>query len=384
MDKKTGMSIRRKLQFSYLGIVLLILAVGIAGIYSLREVYTNGNEIYENNLKSVEILKSINQNVKQIDQCVIGMMSLLGKENGETYIEEIEKLQSENSDLMKQYDGLEVTDLELRRYNQCRLSILTFDKHIASITDYILQNNEEMAVAAYEQQLMPAKACTYELIDAIVELSTNNAYSKNIGNYRIYKNIIWIITIIIALAVIVAAIVAGFMSNYFTDKLAAIQRLAKRIAEYDVSDDIQSVANDEFGITMEALNESQFMMRELLEKIIDESATLSDTGEEVSMAVRKSGQRIENINVEVLQFGKMIDELDTTVKEILENRSLDEEIVGKLNKILKKSKGARENMQQTRSELSGVAMYLEQIGITSDYQNEIANSHKEQVTKFKV
>lgn len=384
MDKKTGMSIRQKLQFSYFSIVLLILAVGIAGIYSMREVYTNGNEIYENNLKSVEILKSINQNVKQIDQCVIGMMSLLGEENGETYIEEIEKLQSENSDLMKQYDGLEVTDLELRRYNQCRLSILTFDKHIASITDYILQNNEDMAVAAYEQQLMPAKACTYELIDAIVELSTNNAYSKNIGNYRIYKNIIWIITIIIALAVIVAAIVAGFMSNYFTDKLAAIQRLAKRIAEYDVSDDIQSVANDEFGITMEALNESQFMMRELLEKIIDESATLSDTGEEVSMAVRKSGQRIENINVEVLQFGKMIDELDTTVKEILENRSLDEEIVGKLNKILKKSKGARENMQQTRSELSGVAMYLEQIGITSDYQNEIANSHKEQVTKFKV
>ncbi|MDE5864930.1 MAG: MCP four helix bundle domain-containing protein, partial [Lachnospiraceae bacterium] len=196
MDKKSGMSIRKKLLLSYYGIVLLILAVGIAGIYSLREVYSNGNEIYENNLKSVEVLKSINQNVKEIDQCVIGMMSLLGEDNGEEYIAEIEKLQNENSDLMKQYDGLEVTDLELRRYNQCRLSILTFDKHIATIIDYIQQGSMDMAVAAYEQQLMPAKACTYELIDAVVELSTDNAYSKNAGNYRIYKNIIWIITVI--------------------------------------------------------------------------------------------------------------------------------------------------------------------------------------------
>ena len=126
------------------------------------------------------------------------------------------------------------------------------------------------------------------------------------------------------------------------------------------------------------------MMRELLEKIIEESATLSDTGEEVSMAVRKSGQRIENINVDVLQSGKVIDEMDVVVKEILENSSLDEGIVDRLNKVLKKSDGAREILQETRSELSSVAMYLEQIGITSDYQNEIANSHKEQVKKFKV
>lgn len=383
-DKKSGMSIRKKLLLSYFSIVALILVIGIIGIYNVREVYSNGNEIYINNLKSVEYLKSINQNVKEIDQCVISMMSNLDAIYHKAYIEQITKLQKDNERLMEQYSQLKITDLEKRRYNQCRLSILTFDKQIDSIVERINKEDMEGALGAYEQELMPAKACTYELIEAVVNLATDNAQSKNEENKRIHENLIWMIGIFMMLSIIVAVFITIRMSNYFTSRLAAIQRLAKRISEYNISDDIQGMENDEFGETMEALNESQFMMRDLMEKIIDESATISDTGEEVSLAVRKSGQRIENVNVKVLQSGEMAEQMDTAVRQILENRSLDADTVCQLNTILKKSDEAREILVDARAELSSVAMQLEQIGITSDYQNEIANGHREQVKKFKV
>lgn len=383
-EKKSGMSIRKKLLLSYFSIVVLILVVGIIGIYNIKEVYSNGNEIYINNLKAVEYLKSINQNVKEIDQCVISMMSDLDLRYHEEYIAQISKIQADNKFLMEQYSKLEITNLEKRRYNQCRLSILTFDKQIESIVEQINDGNVEDALGTYEQELMPVKACTYELIDAVVELSTASAQSKNDENKRIHVNLIRMIGMIMLLSVIVAICITIKMSNYFTSKLAVIQRLAKRISEYNISDDIQGMENDEFGETMEALNESLFMMRSLLEKIIDESATISDTGEEVSLAVRKSGQRIENVNVKVYQSGEMAEQTDSVVKQILENRSLDADTVTMLNDILKMSDKARDILVDARSELSSVAMYLEQIGITSDYQNEIANSHKEQVKKFKV
>lgn len=383
-DKKSGMSIRKKLLLSYFSIVALILVIGIIGIYNVREVYSNGNEIYINNLKSVEYLKSINQNVKEIDQCVISMMSNLDAIYHKAYMEQITKLQKDNERLMEQYSQLKITDLEKRRYNQCRLSILTFDKQIDSIVERINKADMEGALGAYEQELMPAKACTYELIEAVVNLATDNAQSKNEENKRIHENLIWMIGIFMMLSIIVAVFITIRMSNYFTSRLAAIQRLAKRISEYNISDDIQGMENDEFGETMEALNESQFMMRDLMEKIIDESATISDTGEEVSLAVRKSGQRIENVNVKVLQSGEMAEQMDTAVRQILENRSLDADTVCQLNTILKKSDEAREILVDARAELSSVAMQLEQIGITSDYQNEIANGHREQVKKFKV
>lgn len=383
-EKKSGMSIRKKLLLSYFSIVALILVVGMIGIYNVREVYSNGNEIYINNMKSVEYLKSINQNVREIDQCVISMMSNLNLEYHTEYTEQIAKLQEDNKMIMEEYSQLEITDLEKRRYNQCRLSILTFDKQIDSIVESINKGDMEGALGTYEQELMPAKACTYELIEAVVALATANAQSKNEENKRIHENLIWMSGIIMLLSVIVAVFITIRMSNYFTSKLAAIQRLAKRISEYNISDDIRGMENDEFGETMEALNESQFMMRDLLEKIIDESATISDTGEEVSLAVRKSGQRIENVNVKVLQSGEVTEQMDDVVRQILENRSLDTDMVERLNMLLEKSDEAREILVDARTELSSVAMHLEQIGITSDYQNEIANSHREQVKKFKV
>lgn len=383
-DKKKVRSIRKKLLFSYFSLVALILLIGIIGISNIREVYNNSNEIYVNNLTSVDYLKSINQNVKEIDRCIISMMSDLDLKYHDSYVTNIERLQEENSRLMEQYGKLRVTKLEERRYNQCRLSILTFNKQIQSIMESLEAGNTDAAIGSYEQELMPVKACTYELIEAVVELSTSNAQSRNDNNQRIYRQLRRMLAIVMILSVIIAIIITIKMSDYFTGKLAAIRRLAKRISEYNISDDILGMSDDEFGETMEALNDSQFMIRELVERIIDESAIISDAGEEVSLAVRKSGQRIENVNVKVLQYGEKTGKIDDTIRLVLQNRSLDTETVDMLNDILKQAAEAREVLVEARSELSGVAMYLEQIGITSDYQNEIANSHKEQVKKFKV
>lgn len=383
-EKRKGMTIRKKLLLSYFSLVLLIVIIGIIGISNIREVYKNGNEIYLSNLKSVDYLKSIDLNVKEIDQSLMVLMSRVGSSYQEEYLSDINRLQKENEGLLEAYSKLNVTRLEKRRYNQFRLSLLTFDKQIEVITEKLKAGDREAAINAYTQELTPVRATTYELIEAIVELSAANAQSKNDNNQKIYDRLILVIVITMLLAILIAVIVTVKMSNYFTSKLGAIQRLAKRISEYNISDDIRGMSNDEFGQTMEALNDSQFMMRELMERIIEESSTISDTGEEVSLAVRKSGQRIENINVKVLQSGEMAGQMDNTVRTILEDRSLDQDTVERLNNILKKSEEARGILSEARAELSSVAMYLEQIGITSDYQNEIANSHKEQVKKFKV
>ncbi len=140
------LSIRIKLLISYFAIVALIISVGSTGIYSIHEVYSNGNEIYINNLKSVEYLKSINQNVRGIDQCVISMMSALDDRYHEEYKQDIAELKAKNTELLADYEKLDVTELEERRYNQCRLSILTFDTQIDAIIESRERENGDMAV----------------------------------------------------------------------------------------------------------------------------------------------------------------------------------------------------------------------------------------------
>lgn len=383
-EKKVRISIRKKLLISYLGIVALILLIGIIGVYNIREVYSNGNEIYVNNLKEVECLKSIHQNVKEIDQCVVSMMSELDKKYHANYKKTIQKLNQENQELLEQYSGLEISALEKRRYQQCQLSIMTFDKQIESIMSLLESGEKEEAVTKYEQELMPAKACTYELIEAIVELATKNAGMKNEENHQIYQNLIRIFAIAMIVSVFIAVAITVYMNRNFSSKLKKIRQLAERIAEYNISDDIEEVDNDEFGETMAALNESQFMIRDLVEKIIGESSAIGDIGEEVSQAVRKSNMKIEAVNVDVYKAEDMTDEMEVLLNDSLKNRSLDQETVALLQEIIRRCLSNKANLQEVQSELTGIATYLDQIGITADYENQIANSYRELVQKFKV
>lgn len=383
-EKKKRMRIRKKLLISYFSIVALIVVVGVLGIYNIHSVYENGNEIYINNLKSVEYLKSINQNVKEIDQCIISMMTALDSSNHVKYMTTITALRQKNEELMKAYETISISDMERKRYQQCRLSILSFNKQIEKVLGSMKEGEKGAALQRYEQELMPVKACTYELIDAVVEMATSIAEQKNKDNMRIYQRLIWMICLVGGIAVVAAIIITVYMNNYFTSKLIAIQHLAKRISEYNVSDDILGTENDEFGETMEALNDSQFKMRELLEKIISESADISDTGVEVSAAVRKSNQRIEAVNVKLYDAESILVNVYDHLDELMENRELSQEIVAAIQEMMDYEQTAKEEIKDIQSELSSIAMFLEQIGITSDYQNEIATGHKQQVEKFKV
>ncbi|MBO4997521.1 MAG: methyl-accepting chemotaxis protein [Lachnospira sp.] len=383
-EKKKRMRIRKKLLISYFSIVALIVVVGVLGIYNIHSVYENGNEIYINNLKSVEYLKSINQNVKEIDQCIISMMTALDSSNHVKYMTTITALKQKNEELMKAYETISISDMERKRYQQCRLSILSFNKQIEEMLGSMKEGEKGAALQRYEQELMPVKACTYELIDAVVEMATSIAEQKNKDNMRIYQRLIWMICLVGGIAVVAAIIITVYMNNYFTSKLIAIQHLAKRISEYNVSDDILGTENDEFGETMEALNDSQFKMRELLEKIISESADISDTGVEVSAAVRKSNQRIEAVNVKLYDAESILVNVYDHLDELMENRELSQEIVAAIQEMMDYEQTAKEEIKDIQSELSSIAMFLEQIGITSDYQNEIATGHKQQVEKFKV
>jgi methyl-accepting chemotaxis protein len=351
--------------------------------------------MYVNNLKSIENLRDINQNVREIDQCIMSMMGPLADDYYTVNKEKIISLEAANQELMKEYSKIYVSDLEKRRYNQCRLSVITFNKQMDSLVTMLdeaqgmedeqektrIQNN---VVTTYEQELMPVKACTYELIEAVMDLADANARQKNVDNYRTYNNLLWIIGAVMVLSIFIAVLITIKMSGDFTERLGQIQKLALRISEYDLSDDIKETGNDEFGETIAALNESQFMLRNLLEKITTESATIDDIGNEISEAVRKSGQRIEAVNVDLYNVEEMLETLEDKIQKTMTSDNSVEDMVKTLQQIEVQCQDSKDWTQEMQTSLTGIATYLEQIGITAEYQNEIANSHRVQVERFRV
>lgn len=384
MKKKAGLTIRKKMFISYISVTLLLIATGIIGIFYVGRVYNNGRDIYENNIKSVECLKSISENLKELDKCIFHLIVAEKWQYEEECGDKIDALIADNVSLLEAYSKFEITDKEKELYEQGKASVLEYHEQVDRLIKATQLENEADTMKMYQEDLLPIANSTNELIETAVDVAIDQAKQANADNQNIYNEIIWIICFFMLIAVIIAIIISYRMSSYILSKLKSIQMMAKRMSEYNVSDDIETFENDEFGATVEALNESQFMVRELLDKIISESAVISNMGEEVSLAVRKSEQRIEYVNVRILEYEKLANQVEEHVKEVVHGRDMSEEEERTINQIRDMLEEAKEIRESARKELSSIATYLEQIGITSDYQNEIANNHKEQVKKFKV
>lgn len=383
MGKKTRMTIRNKMLISYIVVVLLLVATGVIGILYVRQVYNNGKNIYENDLKAVECLKSISQNIKDLDICVFHFLVDMDSAHDDCATQ-IDILMADNEELMQTYSELQIGDKERELYEEGKASVLEYHQQIRDIISNANALEEKELLKLYLDSLLPIKDSTSALIEEAVDVAVTHADNANADNHEIYSKIVWVICAVMLVAIVIAIAISINMSNYIISKLRSIQLMAKRLSEYNISDDIDEFENDEFGQTVKVLNESQFMMRDLLEKIVGKSAVISDMGEEISLAVRKSEQRIEQVNVRILEYDKLVLQIEEHIRKLMNESSLQESEAKELESLKKDLHDAKIILENARSELSSIATYLEQIGITSDYQNEIANSHKEQVKKFKI
>ncbi len=310
------MNIKVKLLLTYVIMCVFIVTIGCAGIISIGEVYSNGKKLYDVNIKSIEYLQDINSNIKESDEYLVLMLTKLNDKYGEDYLNKIDYLEQETEKLMSQYEKISRTDLEKNRYNQCRISILTFNKKKDSILENIKSGNTDIAINIYDQELAAAKACTYELIDAVVDISEKNALNRNAENNKLY-NSLRVLSITITIIGLSAAVgISILISREIITKLNGMKNLADRISNYDISKNIEVKSNDEFGKASIALNASQDNIREIIKKIIKESGNMSAFSEELAATVSEVNIKMDNVQSNSSHINKGIHEINKLLHNI--------------------------------------------------------------------
>lgn len=376
--RKVRMSVRLKLAISYILFLIVIFAIGLVSLYNMGRIYENGNKIYENNLRSVNLLETVNQKVRETNLCIRDAL----ENEDENVGTEVELLRKEIQELLTSYERVESTDMEKRRYKQCRLSIQTFDKQLDQIIKQIQDGNGEAAEQRYYQELSPVRACTYELLDAIVELTEKNAEVKYLDNQEMYHSIRYMVIAMVIGSMLLAAVIAFFVNRMLKKRLTSIGLLAERLSEYDISEDIGNITADEFGDITDGLNNAQLMLRDLITKITEESNDMTAIGRDLSESVQRSETQIEQINLVLYDVETKIEWIEKKCNEWVayaEGEGKDGAV--KTADICSKQ---RESLNHIQSELSQVISYISQIGIIIEQQNEISELHREQIGKFKI
>lgn len=202
---------------------VLIIFTGLLTFIGVSGVYRIGKYTIEKNIASMQEIDSMSTNMGNIDQYMLYIVSGLNVSKNNTYLENINLLIEKNEKTAEAYkvisNDTSFTDMERRRYNQCRLGIITYDKKVNEIVGKIENGNLNDAKAIYEQEFTPAKACLIELLDAVSELNQRTSEQRLAYNYWFYV----IVTVILALSTILSVIVVTNntkRNQQFTEEIA--------------------------------------------------------------------------------------------------------------------------------------------------------------------
>ncbi len=382
MARRNKKGIHRQLILSFLIIIFMTIVVGISSIYHVKHVYENGKTIYEDNLNAVDYLMTLDTNIWMTDQVVVRMVKHVGDDTMTDNKAYIENLREKSSKIMEDYEALNLSKLEKKRYKQCKLSIISFNQYVDTVIKYVDEGNVTEASEVYTRELIPMENSVYEFLDATSELASNRASDKNADNRSYYVRTINIIVVTMVIIVAFGVIISLRVSNSYTRKLNKIQEWADRVAKYDMSNDIEIHSNDEFGVTAKSLNDSKFMLKEILSKIKNETETLSQSEEDVGEAIKKIKDRIEAINLTELQYDEDGNQLAALIKKTMQLYPLDEEMIKEWNVVLERLDNNLVLADESSKELMSIVTYLEQICVVADYQKKIIEKQKEHTDKF--
>ncbi|MBQ4231972.1 MAG: MCP four helix bundle domain-containing protein, partial [Lachnospiraceae bacterium] len=137
MARRNKKGIHRQLILSFLIIIFMTIVVGISSIYYVKQVYENGKTIYEDNLNAVDYLMTLDTNIWMTDQVVVRMVKHVGDDTMTDNKAYIENLREKSSKIMEDYEALNLSKLEKKRYKQCKLSIISFNQYVDTVIKYV-------------------------------------------------------------------------------------------------------------------------------------------------------------------------------------------------------------------------------------------------------
>jgi methyl-accepting chemotaxis protein len=317
-----NLSIKTKLLTGFMCIALLIAITGFFGKFGMTNIQKGTEEIYSNNLQSIDEIHIIKENL--LDEISLVQNALIDKDVTKTNeaLQIIDSIRSENTKYVTSYSESSMSDDTKK----------TFDDFLASIEKYgtvqtnlfdLLKNENYTEASNKKTELFEARDDMFEKLNELILINQNLAKEANDSNTMNYKITTNIMHIILGLGLILAITIGLALSSYISKTVKKGLLFAEALGNGDLTYSIESKSNDELGKLIKALNHAKEKMKVVIESIIDQSQMVTSSSEELSATLEEMSSNFENIDKNtsnivqnILEINSSTEELSSTMEEV--------------------------------------------------------------------
>jgi methyl-accepting chemotaxis protein len=362
--KNLKIGIRLGLGFG--AVLLLLLAIAMLGINRMESMNKATVDITADAYPKVVMAKDLIRDAVDVPRQMRGMLLTSDEAEIERYRKEIEKLRA---DTLARIGDL--TKLVASESGKKLLKQIT-DKHAALEPMYnqfysLVRSDRQRAAEFVSKDIMPANR---ELAEAIGELAKHQgdkmqALATEAGHT--YDETRQLVIEMTAGAALLAVLVATFITLSVTRPLRQAVAVADRLADGDLTVEIQAAGRDEAGQLLTAMKNMIAKLTQVVGEVNGGAQSLASASEEVSATAQSLSQAASEQAAGVEETSASLEQMTASISQNTENARVTDGMATQA------AREAAEGGEAVKATVAAMKQIARQIGIIDDiaYQTNL-------------
>ncbi|OED12589.1 methyl-accepting chemotaxis protein [Bacillus cereus] len=298
------------------------IVLSLIGFWGLERGKSASSNMYEDNLKSVDWIGTIESNFYHVNMNFMEIMVSKDEKRMNDLIKEMDVIRKENDQLLKLFETKVSSNKEKELFSKFQEEFNELRTKMKKAQELGKSNNEE-AYAYYLKEIEPNMQKTIQSIRELIVYNSNNAEQLQQVNNNSAQNTMIMFVGLSILAIIIVILIGYLIKLTIRQPLLLLQNDMKKVAAGDLTIRTSYKANNELGNIVQSFNS----MLDNLQQLI---ASVKSTTQEVissTEGVLQDSKRASNISNEVVQtISEVKEKIAGQVTSIQESSSSMDEI----------------------------------------------------------
>ena len=309
-------SISKKLIAVFSVIILLMFSLTIFNTYNMKVSNDELLTLYNEDTQGILYIGKVSEIA--LENYLITNFLCNDENSGdkEKIINTIEENRVKCNDYIEKYKETISGDYEDTLYTNIFLnSFGEYNKVVDDIVALIMRGDKEGAKALIPELNRQKEAYTWDL-NKIVDMNETWAVQSVEESKVRYKRSVFISNTYLILAIIFSIVCSFLIIKEIRGYLKKIGLLSNRMAEYNLSEEINIERKNEFGTIANSLNKAQDNIKELLKVLIESTEDMSAGSEELYATVEEMTSQLEEISASANNINSTVQETSATAEEL--------------------------------------------------------------------
>ncbi len=283
-------------------IIIMVIGIILIGVIGYRN-NVNTNEaftiIYEQNLKSIELLSDTRTQSRANFANVLNLMVVTDKESQSIVLEDIDRRKGIISDNISALEKLELDKFQTTQLDLVKVNSTKWDEVYNSMVDLATTGKADEASAMFSDSGQGVFEELQTSIRDLVNYNIEEADKSYLLNEKKEKSGIRFLIISVVAISLVCILIGGLINISITSPISKVVKFIQKLANLDLTEDNVgkelSYHQDEVGMIARAIESLRMELQGFADSVITISDTLAANSEEMTASTSDSKKSITQV-----------------------------------------------------------------------------------------